>query len=185
MGELVATGPGPRWLRTGLAGCAALYFAALIHHPPQIGGLHAIGFFTESTCLFPSAASYVIEFRLEAWSCTTKKWEPLDPRAYFPIEADDKESRFQRLGHFYQTNTPTMQALEDWIVVRHPEMPGDGVEGPIGGIKLFKWTHPIPPPGSDVEHYVYRPRDPVPHDERKDLWWPKTADRRRRCSVAE
>jgi len=180
MADTVARGPGPHGVRVGLAVVAALYYVALIRHPPQLRGLRAIGFFTESTCLFPRANAYAIEYRLDAWSCTTRKWEPLDPRAYFPIEADDKESRFQRLGYFYQNNRAAMEALDAWISARHDHT-ADGVAGPIGGIKLAKWIKPLPGVGEPVAPYRYEPLVPVPADQRKDLFWTKASERRTRC----
>jgi len=167
-------------MRKGLVVVAGLYFVALLKHPPQVPVLHPIGFFTEATCLFPDAGVYTIEYRLEGWSCPRQRWEPLDPRAYFPIEADDKESRFQRLGHFYQQSRPAMHALDDWIAARH-DTTDDAIAGPIGGIRVFKWIHAIPPPGTWVERYVYRPLEPVPARERKDLYWTKATERKTRC----
>ncbi|HEX2689390.1 MAG TPA: hypothetical protein VHN14_22365 [Kofleriaceae bacterium] len=38
----VAVGPGPRWFRRGLVGLACLYYAALIHHPPNAAWLGPI-----------------------------------------------------------------------------------------------------------------------------------------------
>src|SRR5437899_2704568 len=136
---MIATGPGPRWVRRTLAVLAIAYYIALLKHPPQKSFLRPIAFFTESTKLFPSADVFTLEFRLEAWSCPRHRWEPLDPRAYFPIEADDKESKFQRLAYFYvvlDTNPgqtrAVMHALDEWIAARH-DTTDDAVAGPIGG----------------------------------------------------
>ena len=178
----VVQGPGPPWLRRALAVVATIYFVALVKHPPHVGPLHAIGFFTESTCLFPYAADYAIEYRLDAWSCPRVRWEPLDPRGYFPIEANDKESRFQRLGYFYQQSRPTMAALDAWISARH-DTTDDGLAGPIGGIRLYKWTRPIPAPGDPVDRYTYAPLAAVPADQRRDLYYTKGSERRTRCGM--
>src|SRR5690348_14374383 len=97
-GDLVARGPGPAWLRVTLAVLAALYFLALLKHPPQKSLLKPFAYFTESTKLFPDCAGgpcahpFALEYRLEGWSCSARVWQPLDPRPYFPMEADDKES---------------------------------------------------------------------------------------------
>ena len=66
--DRIARGPGPSWLRLGLAGLAGLYFVALVVHPPHVSVLQTIGFFTESTCLFPNARGNLTEYRLDAWS---------------------------------------------------------------------------------------------------------------------
>ena len=163
-----------------LAWLAALYLFALIKHPPAKRGLRIAALFTQTTCLFPNADVYAIDFRLEGWSCTRRRFEPVDPRAYFPIQADDKESRFQRFSYFYAHNAPSMQALEDWIVALHGDRE-DGLSGPIGGIRVSKWTHPIPEIGAAIEPYEYRPLDKVPEDQRKKLWWTQTAERNARC----
>ena len=161
---------------------AVVYFVALLEHPPQWPGLHAAGFFTESTCLFPHANTFATEYRLEAWSCAAKKWQPLDPRAYFPIEADDKESRFQRLAYFYHRNRTAMRALDDWIAARHGSV-DDGIDGAIGGIRLYRWSRPIPAVGEAVARVVYDPFAPVPADERKDLFYTKGSERKARCGM--
>jgi hypothetical protein len=178
----IVRGPGPPWLRVGLAGLAGLYFVALVVHPPHVSVLQTIGFFTESTCLFPNARGNLTEYRLDAWSCPRKHWEPLDPRPYFPIEPDNKESRFQRLAYFYQANRPTMQALDTWILARHDDE-DDGVAGAIGGIKLSAWTRPIPEPSEGASRYHYRPLDPIPKDQRKDLFFTLGDVRRVRCGM--
>jgi hypothetical protein len=179
--ELVARGPGPTWLRAALVAVAIIYLAALIHHPPPWRGLRVAGFFTESTCLFPRSDAYSIDYRLDGWSCSDNKWRPIDPRGYFPIQPDDKESRFQRFSYFYQRNAPALKALEAWIDSRHATT-SDGFTGAIGGIRLAKWTRTIPPPGAPVERYSYRPLDEVPPDQRKDLYFVSGSERRARCA---
>jgi hypothetical protein len=178
---VVAVGPGPRWWRRTLAVIGAIYFIALVKHPPQWRGLRVVGFFTESTCLFPSADRVSIEYRLDAWSCHDQKWQPIDPRAYFPIQADDKESRFQRLGYFYQTSRPAMNALDDFIYDRH-DARDDGLAGMIGGIKVSKWSHPIPNVGDEIPRYEFTPLVPPPADETKDTYFTKASVRKSRCA---
>lgn len=161
---------------------AALYFVALVRHPPQWPGLRVAGFFTESTCLFPRANVASTDYRLDAWSCSDRRWTPIDPRAYFPIEASDKESRFQRFGYFYQRNKPSLEALDAWIAARHPAV-SDGLAGAIGGIRLVRWTRAIPEVGTPIAPYVYRPLDKLPPDQRKDLYNTPAPTRRARCAV--
>lgn len=179
--QLVAHGPGPRWLRRAFGVLAGLYFVALVKHPPPWRGVRVAGFFTESTCLFPRANVIASDFRLSAWSCSAVHWEPLDPSAYFPIEADDKESRFQRFVYFYQTNRPGMLALAAWIEERHPTT-ADGITGAIGGIRIDRWTRPIPAPGSTIQPYVYRPLERLPADQLKPLYYTPGPDRRGKCA---
>lgn len=183
----VAVGPGPRWWRRTLAVIGALYIIALVKHPPQWRGLHAIGFFTESTSLFPRANVFSMEYRLDAWSCSDLKWHPIDPRAYFPIQAEDKESRFQRLGYFYTgrdaaSTRVVMNALDQYIYDRHDNR-SDGFSGQIGGIRLSKWSKPIPPVGTEIARYEFTPLDPPPASETKDEYFTKNSVRRSRCAA--
>ena len=178
----VAVGPGPRWWRRTLAVIGALYLVALVKHPPQWRGLHAIGFFTESTSLFPRANLFAMEYRLDVWSCSDQTWHPIDPRAYFPIQADDKESRFQRVGYFYTGSRPVMNALDEFIYSRH-DTRDDGFTGTIGGIRLTKWSRPIPPVGSEIQRYVFTPLERPPESETKELYFTKSSVRRSRCAA--
>ncbi|MGE5187124.1 MAG: hypothetical protein ACM31C_33975 [Acidobacteriota bacterium] len=186
----IARGPGPRWLRITLAVVAGIYLAALIKHPSSSGSLGSVAFFTEATKLFPEADNVALEYRLDAWSCEAHAWLPLDPRPYFPIEADDKESRFQRLGYFYgdraggETRRTVMNALDDYILAHH-ESVDDGVAGKIGGIKFFKVSRPLPAVGDEVPRYVYRPlAAPPPEAKLTELFHTRASIRKARCGAA-
>jgi hypothetical protein len=179
----VASGPGPRWFRHALVGVAAIYFIGLMsHRAPEHEWLRPIHFFVEATALFPNANVVTHEARLEAWQCDTKTWQPLDPRPYFKIEADDKESRLQRFEYFYRTERPALQALDAYVTAKHATGVDDGVAGKIGGIRLYTVEQPIPTPGDPPLHYEFDPFGPVPADERKDLFYTKGSERQARCS---
>lgn len=184
----VARGPGPRWLRRGLAGLALVYYGALLHHPSDAAWLRPVVFFTEATKLFPLSNAFVLEFRLEAWACG-QGWKPLDHRPYFPIQPDDKESRFQRLGYFY-FNSKTLtrrdrevgEALDRYVADGHAAGTPDGVPGPIGGIRVIKIVRPFPAPGEPVERYHFDPFSQVPDDQRREKYATPSADRSQRCA---
>jgi hypothetical protein len=183
----VATGPGPRWLRLGLACVAVVYYGALIHHPAGNTWLRPTAFFTEATSLFPRSNEVVLEYRIEAWVCG-HDWAPLDPRPYFPIQPDDKESRFQRLGYFYFNDKALTArdrkvgiALDGYISARHAEGVDDGVTGRIGGIRVIKVIKPFPAPGEPVARYHYDPIGPVPDDQRREKYATPAAERTQRC----
>ncbi len=176
----VAVGPGPWGFRIGLALLAGVYYALLLHRPGEVTWLRPVVFFTEATSLFPRASVYAIEWRLEVWACG-RSWEPIDPRPYFPIQPDDKESRLQRLGYFYERNRTVLQALDAYISARHATGVDDGSPGPIGGIRLFKVVRPFPAPGEPVERYHFDPLGPVPPEQRRDLYYTPTSERKRRC----
>ncbi|HEX7836277.1 MAG TPA: hypothetical protein VF469_02375 [Kofleriaceae bacterium] len=183
----IATGPGPRWLRFGLVGLAVVYLGALIHHPPDTSWLRPAAFFTEATSLFPRADSVTLEYRLEVWACG-RDWEPIDPRPYFPIRPDDKESRFQRLGYFYfnsKTLTPRTvtvgKALDQYISTRHAAGTDDGVTGAIGGIRVVKIVRPLPVPGEPIERYHFDPFAQGLPDQRREKYSTPSSERKRRC----
>lgn len=177
---IAVVGRGPRWVRLGLAGLAGLYYLALIHSP-DAHSLRPVTFFTEATCLFPSASAFALEYRLEAWPCGGR-WEPIDPRPYFPIRPDDKESRFQRLGYFYEHSRTVLQALDAYVSAHHAAGVDDGVPGRIGGIRLFKVVRPFPGAGEPVERYRFDPFAPVPPAQRRDIYYTPGSERKRRCA---
>lgn len=186
--EPVATGWGPRGFRLALALLAAVYFLLLFVASSGGGVLDRfpgpVRFFTQAACLFPSASEKVIEYRAEVWSCRQRQFLPFDPRIDFPIQADDKESRFQRLGHFYRSSPPVMQALEAFLVARHNARsePVDGVDGPIGGMRFLSLRIPFPPPGSPTARYEYRPLALPPEGTEKKPWYMTPgATRAKRC----
>jgi hypothetical protein len=181
-GPAVARGPGPTWFRAILVAVVLLYFILLFKKTPDHRWIRPVGFFTQATCLFPSAAVYAIEYRLAAWSCVARKWVPADRRAYFPMRAEDKESRFHRLAHFYKYNRTVMRALDDFVSTRHADV-DDGVEGPIGGVRLFQILRPIPPPGSSVDRFVFEPLAPIPSDGIRDLYYTPGSERKKRCEA--
>lgn len=176
----VARGPGPVWLRRMLVVLAVLYYIALVKRVPDGRWTRPIGFFTSATGLFTSSAVYKISYRLAAWSCSERKWLPLDVRAYFPIRAEDKESRFHRLSHFYKYNKTVLHALDDFVSKRHKSV-DDGVTGSIGGVRLFQTLSPIPLPGSRVERFVFEPLAPIPTDGIRDLYYTPGSERKARC----
>jgi hypothetical protein len=185
--SIVAAGPGPRWLRLGLAALAVVYLGALIHHP-ESRWVRPAAFFTEATSLFSKANSVVLEFRIEVWACG-RDWEPIDPRPYFPIQPDDKESRFQRLGYFYfnaksftQRDREVARALDSYISMRHAAGIDDGVAGPIGGIRVVKIVGPFPIPGERVERYRFDPFAQAPADLRREKYATPASETRRRCA---
>jgi hypothetical protein len=169
-------------VRVGLVVLAIVYYSALLHHPPDVGWLRPVVFFTEATSLFPRASAFALEYRLEVWPCG-RRWEPIDPRPYFPIEPDDKESRLQRLGYFYEHNRTVLQALDAYVSARHAAGVDDGVSGQIGGIRLVKVVRPFPAPGEPVERYHFEPRGPIPAEQRRDIYYTPTSERKRRCPI--
>jgi hypothetical protein len=182
----IARGPGPQPVRIALVVVAGLYFFALMKHPSQ--KYQPFAYFTECTKLFPEADNVALEFHVDAWSCDQHAWVPIDPRPYFPIEADDKESRFQRLGYFYadrgtkEERRTVLYALDEWFVGRHASV-DDGLAGPIGGIRVIKVRRQLPSVGDPVERYVYRPLAVPPPDQAQELFHSPGKSRKDRCKA--
>jgi len=175
----------PRWLRGALVGVAVLYYAALVVHPPNTGWSRPLAFFTSATCLFPRSSAYSIDYRLAAWSCTDARWQPFDHRPLFPIQADDKESRFQRLAYFYKNNRTVMRALDSYVAARHGSDGGDGVAGPIGGIRLLEVLRPLPAPGEPFKRYTFDPLAPLSRaEDHRDGFSTPGDERKQRCGRA-
>jgi hypothetical protein len=140
--------------------------------------------FTECACLFPEAQQVSTDFRLEAWSCERGRFEEIDYRPYFPMRPDDKENRFQRLGHFYRRNPKVMGQLEDFLRGRHNAAAAteDGVEGKIGGIRLLSVRTPQPPPGGAIERFHRRPLVEIPEDNKHIFYQTTEKQRAARCA---
>jgi hypothetical protein len=177
----IARGPGPRWFRFGLVAIALVYYGALVHHPPDSKWVRPASFFTDATCLFPKSDVIAQEYRLEVWVCG-QQWALIDPQPYFPIRTDDKESRLQRLGFFYNRSRPVMQALDAYVSAGHAAGLDDGVTGRIGGIRLVRVERSLPAPGDPVERYHFDPRAPIPPEQRHDVYFTPESQRKRRCS---
>jgi hypothetical protein len=164
------------------------YYAGLnCHRLPDSRWTRPAVFFTQASALFPFADTVVLEYQLEVWACG-RGWAPIDPRLYFPIQPDDKESRFQRLGYFYfnhksltRRDREAGEALDGYISTRHAGI-DDGVAGPIGGIRVIKIVRSFPSPGEPVERYHFDPFSQRPSDERREKYATPEAEARRRCA---
>lgn len=184
----IARGPGPQPFRIACAVVAGLYLFALLKHPSQ--RWQPFAYFTECTKLFPEADNVALEYHLDAWSCDQRAWVAIDPSPYFPIEADDKESRFQRLGYFYadrgtkEERRTVLYALDDWFVTRHRDI-DDGISGGIGGIRMIKLRRTLPLIGEHVDRYVYRPLATPPKDQSQLLFQTPASKRKERCGVGQ
>jgi hypothetical protein len=130
-------------------------------------------YFLQVAALFPRAATMTVEYRAEGWVCADRKWEEIDTRPFFPLDPDDKENRFQRVGHFYRQDRPTMNALDEFLVERH--LTGQGKDGidpvkALGGIRLVSLRIPLPNPGEAVVRQHREPLGAIPMNERH-LWY--------------
>jgi len=178
---------GPRWFRLLSRVVGAAYLVAIVLANTGLGASQWIPpvprYFTQIACLFPDASIAAIEYRVEGWSCEGKRWVELDHRRDFPMHAANKESRFHRLGHFYRSNLPVMQALDAHLVERHNERAdqGDGAGGRIGGIQFVSVRIPLPAPGARVERYRWRPLSEYPESYQKKWFRTGAARRRDRC----
>jgi len=161
--------PGPAWLRRSLAVIGGLYIAAVFFE--AVGWqLHAlvyrpILFFCQIAALFPKAATHSIEYRAEGYTCSGRVVE-IDVRPFFPIHADDKESRFDRAMFFYRSDKPTMEALEAYVMREYNRIEPEK----IGGVVFLSLRIPIPPPGTPFPRYERVPLADHPKEQRK-VWY--------------
>jgi hypothetical protein len=141
-------------------------------------------YFLQIAALFPRAAINVIDYRAEAWLCGDHEWQEIDTRAYFPLDPDDKENRFQRVMHFLRDNRPTMNALDQYVVDGHARGSlSDGIPGTtqIGGVRVLSLRLPLPEPGSAITPMQRRPLAEYPEAVRKAWYWTKASKRAERC----
>ncbi|HUH04810.1 MAG TPA: hypothetical protein VML75_22590 [Kofleriaceae bacterium] len=186
--------PGPKWFRRAVGVAGAVYLSAMFLNSagsslPRDHLPRPVLYFPQVACLFPSAALRSIDHRVAGYSCRDRRFHELDHREYFPIRPDDKENRFQRLVHFYRSNAPVMNALDEHLVERHNarvergQDPGDGIEGPIGGILVVSLRVPLPEPGTRVDQAYRTPLMEAPREWRKPRYRTPKELRAQRCSA--
>jgi hypothetical protein len=179
----VASGPGPRWLRRALVAAAVIYLAGLWLEAYGAGMQRVLPrpvlYFMQVARLFPNAVPMTTEYRVEAWSCEDRAWHELDERPYFPLHANDKESRFQRAMFFYHHAAPVMKALDAYLV---DAANADAGRPPIGGVQLLSLRIPVPMPGQPFPRYQRKALDEYPPDYRKYWYRTPNAARTERCN---
>ena len=140
-------------------------------------------YFTQVACLFPKAARMAIEYRVEAWSCADQAFTELDATPYFPIHANNKESRLHRTGFFYRREREVMEALESYLVERVNRDAASGEE--IGGIRLSSVRHPLPAiDARPVPRFRPKPLAELPKKQVKAWFYTPVSRRERQCRVA-
>jgi hypothetical protein len=162
----VEPSPGPPWLRRILVALGALYVAAVFCEAAGMQ-LHSLVYrpllyFCQIAKLFPGASRFVFEHRAQGTACNGREVE-IDVRPFFPIHADDKESRFDRAIFFYSTDRPTMQALEGYILREYNKSEPEK----IAGVTLTRVQIPIPSPGSDFARFERKPLSDYPESQRQ------------------
>ena len=166
---VVAPSPGSPFVRLALTIAGALYIAAVFIEGS--GGrldrvvFRPILFFCQIAALFPHGATHRIEYRAEGLPCQGPAFE-VDVRPFFPIHADDKESRFDRALHFDRTHRPTMEALESYLRSGYNR---DATEK-IAGVVFLSLRVPIPAPGTAFARYERAPLADFPKEQRK-VWY--------------
>lgn len=143
-------------------------------------------FFMQVSALFPLAAHATIDYRADAFVCGKNVWRELDTRAYFPMDPDNKENRFDRVMHFERHNGKTMTALDDYLVESHNTKAHDDGISPddrIGGVELMSLRIPIPPVGGTLERWTRHPLSDYPRDERHDFYRTPATKISERCGA--
>jgi hypothetical protein len=135
-------------------------------------------YFAQVAALFPRAATHSIEYRVEGYRCDGHISE-IDVRPYFPIHADDKESRFDRAMHFFLKDKSTLAALAEYITDRYNREH----DPKVGGVILLSLRIPIPSPGSPFPRYERTALSTHPKEQRK-IWYDTPRDVvMQRCAI--
>jgi hypothetical protein len=175
----------PRWLRRVSVALALAFLSLVWLDAVGAGTSRALPLsvrpFVQVAQLFPTAAENIIEWRILGFRCATGKFEELDVRPFFPIHADDKESRFERALFFYMKTPLVLAALDEYVTRRQAEL---GSDQRIGGIMILSLRIPIPPLGTVDERYQRRPLDSYSQEWRHYWYTTARADRSRRCAAA-
>jgi len=175
---------GPVWFRKCLIGISLLFFFLMILNELRIDLAYRfvpgpILFFSEIAGLFPNAKDQDVEFRAEGWACQEGRYVEMDLKNFFPIQADNKENRFQRAMYFYHRQQKVLQALgqyltalqNKWVQVHeHPSKNFDSELGKIGGVRLLSVTTPIPTLDQGVERFHWQSLDAFPFEHVK-TWY--------------
>jgi hypothetical protein len=136
-------------------------------------------FFCQIAELFPRAATHRIEYRAEGLPCEGPAFE-VDVRPFFPIHADDKESRFDRALHFYRNDRTTMEALETYVMSAYNGRATSDREK-IAGVVFLSLRVPLPASGANVPRYQRASLADFPKEQRKP-WFATSRDAvRSRC----
>jgi hypothetical protein len=173
--QRVATSRLPTWARRALVGVSVLYLSCVFFEGIGKTFLQNLVYrpfiyFAQIAALFPRAATHSIEYRAEGYGCDGRVSE-IDVRPYFPIHADDKESRFERAMHFFMRDQPTLTALDQYVVDRYNR----DHDPKIGGVILLSLRIPIPAVGSSFPRYERTSLGNHPKDERK-VWYKTPRD---------
>jgi hypothetical protein len=138
-----------------------------------------VRFFLQEAALFPDAARDAIEYRAEGYRCDGGRFEEIDVRPFFPIQRDDKESRFYRAMFFHRRQKKVLEALDQFIVTRQNRA---YPEARIGGVMLLSLRIPIPPPGTPEPRYQRLPLADYPQEVERKYWYvTPSSERTQRC----
>jgi hypothetical protein len=182
----VASSPGPPLLRLALAVAGALYIAAVFIEGAGGGRLarvvpRPVLFFSQIASLFPRAATHRIEYRAEGLPCRGPAFE-IDVRPFFPIHADDKESRFDRALHFHRKDRATLEALETYVMDAYNRRQPDNK---LAGLVFLSLRAPIPQPGSALSPYQRAPLSDFPAEQRHVWYATSRDDVNQRCGMRD
>jgi hypothetical protein len=177
----VVNGVGGRRFRLALAAMALVYCAGMWLNaagaPLEDVVPRPLLYFMQVARLFPNAIDLTTEYRAEAYSCEERRWVELDVRPYFPLHADDKESRFDRAMFFYHRSGPVLKALDEYLVGANNQ----AGRAPIGGVLLMSLRIPVPRPGQALSPYRARPLAEYPAELRKYWYRTSRVDAESRC----
>jgi hypothetical protein len=165
-------------MRAFLATVAGLYLACVLGDAAGVRLSPPVPrpflYFAQIASLFPHAAEYAIDFRVELYFCDAKQYHEIDPGPFFPAHEEDKENRFDRAMFFYCCNEKdpedavVKQALDEYLVASwnraHPDQR-------VGGSLLMSLRAPIPRPGDVFPRYHRVPTRDLPKSVIRKYWY--------------
>ena len=173
----------PAWVRPALTALAIGYLAftwldAAGSNVARRALPGTLVYFVQTARLFPTAAHATIDYRLEGWDCEAQRFVELDPSIDFPINANNKESRYYRTAHFFRQDRTVMRALEGFVVRRANER---AAHRRFGGIRVSSLRFPIAPKGGDMPRWTSPPLESVPEDQRHAFYFTANSARHSLC----
>jgi hypothetical protein len=179
----VEYGAGSLRVRRTLVVLGALYILAVFCEGSTLRDLQLnrllyrpVLFFCQIAALFPNADIVDNEFRAEGFTCNGRVVE-IDVRPFFPIHAEDKESRFDRAMYFYRNDRTSLEAVEAYLIRERNKVEPEK----IGGVRFVNLRVPIPPVGSPPLYYSYKDLSAFPKDQRKVMYSVSSETVARRC----
>ncbi len=204
IGATIVKGPGPRLFRRLLVGAATTYFCVIFLEicKPNLAYAWVPGpllYFSQIAALFPLAKSRDMDYRAEGWNCEAARYEEIDLRPIFSIQAENKENRFARAMYFYNGSPEILSRLSVFVQDKsngratvHPQARDSSDGGRLadehpkallkyGGVRLLGILSSIPQPSQGIKRYHRPELQDVAWEERRIYFEPSPLELWKAC----